>query len=277
MSVNFPSDFPSEEVLINTLQEIQNCSWLIKNFNILSIEQWLSNFSGAVFPKEDERRIALWLLANYTYYNDKEIDHLCSNLYKRFIHSFAVEHELDQYSLLKEMKDFCYIPLGKASESGGFIAYQFRKQAKIGTNSSTQANNYIQSFKESHDVKEIYLLTLVATDNSITELRSNGINVVSCIELDDRNKCFSEKSIVFYKFPSILTPAKTMAEHYGKQLYDKYPLGYKDGQFLFGFYYNVPNNTLPIFWSNKNWSPIFERKEKYPYDERIRRTFERYI
>ena len=30
----------------------------------------------------------------------------------------------------------------------------------------------------------------------------------------------------------------------------------------FGFYYNTPNNSLPIFWSKKEWYPIFERKVK---------------
>ncbi len=299
-SINFPDNFPDSETLLNNLQDVQTCSWVIKNFNNSNIEQWLSNFNGSVFLPDDERRIALWLLSNFTYYNEKEVDHLCSDLYKKFIHEYAVKHRSTPEELLADMKKFCYIPLGNASESGGFVAYQFRKQAKIGidrffysseesvidgniaifiddvTLSATQASSYILDFKSKHTIQEIFLLTIISSDVASNELKTKGINVISCIELDDRNKCFSTNSIIFYKYPSLLNPVKKFVKHYGKHLY-KYALGYKDGQYLFGFYYNVPNNTLPIFWSNQNWYPIFERKEKYKYDARVWRTFERFI
>ena len=42
-----------------------------------------------------------------------------------------------------------------------------------------------------------------------------------------------------------------------------HPLGFADGQHLFGFYYNTPDNTLPIFWcKSPNWSPAFVRYGK---------------
>ena len=28
------------------------------------------------------------------------------------------------------------------------------------------------------------------------------------------------------------------------------PLGYQDSELAFGFYYNIPDNTLPIFWAD---------------------------
>jgi hypothetical protein len=53
-----------------------------------------------------------------------------------------------------------------------------------------------------------------------------------------------------------------MVEKYGKKLYKNHMLGYKDSQLLLGLEHNTPNNTLPIFWSEEEWSPIFKRYGK---------------
>lgn len=43
----------------------------------------------------------------------------------------------------------------------------------------------------------------------------------------------------------------------------KQECGYGDTQLLLGFFYNIPNNTLPIFWSeNSSWKPLFKRYNK---------------
>lgn len=49
------------------------------------------------------------------------------------------------------------------------------------------------------------------------------------------------------------------------------PLGYEDCGLLVSYYYQCPNNTLPIFWSKsvdqvtgRQWTPLFEYKEKAP-------------
>ena len=131
-TITFPETFPDSVTLKNNIQDTVTYSWALPNFTEYNISSWLNNFQGEVFPKEDEERIALWLLSNYTHYNEKEVEHLCKTLYKKFIHMYVTDQSLTEKTLLESMKNFCYIPLGSASESGGFIAYQFRKQAKIG-------------------------------------------------------------------------------------------------------------------------------------------------
>lgn len=301
-SITFPEAFPNIVTLKQNIQDTVTYSWALQNFTEYNISAWLNNFQGEVFPKEDEERIALWLLSNYTHYNEKEVNHLCKTLYKKFIHTYITSHSLTENGLLDSMKSFCYIPLGSASESGGFIAYQFRKQAKIGidrfffptestsingnvsifiddvTLSATQAKDPITDFCTRYSFDSVYLLTLISSSAAEKELSLNGIKTISCITIDERNKCFSDQSILFHKFPDLRNPIRDFCSHYGSKVYKQYPLGYKDGQYLFGFFYNTPNNTLPIFWSSKDgWIPIFERKEKFRTDARIWRTFEKYI
>ena len=62
-----------------------------------------------------------------------------------------------------------------------------------------------------------------------------------------------------YYGTEIVSHELSAAEAYMKS----HPLGFADGQHLFGFYYNTPDNTLPIFWcKSPNWSPAFVRYGK---------------
>jgi len=40
-------------------------------------------------------------------------------------------------------------------------------------------------------------------------------------------------------------------------------LGFGGDGYMFGAYYNIPDNTLPIFWSSQNdWNYLFKRYDK---------------
>lgn len=85
-------------------------------------------------------------------------------------------------------------------------------------------------------------------------------------ELDDSFKCFSEHSRYFANKMSGIDKSfcKDMCEKYGKnRCKDAYsPMGFDEGQLLLSFFHNTPNNTLPIFWTDKEWNPIFNRAMK---------------
>ena len=97
--------------------------------------------------------------------------------------------------------------------------------------------------------------------NNILELSYDQTDAMFI--LDETYKCFSENSRFFVEEDAPLkAPCKEMSEKYGKKL-SKHPLGYQDCQMLLGFHHNTPNNTLPIFWQEKNWwAPIFKRYAK---------------
>ena len=58
--------------------------------------------------------------------------------------------------------------------------------------------------------------------------------------------------------------AREVMMQIGRELTPQTPLGYGDQALLISFHNTVPNNTLPIFWSNgrvneRNWKPLFSR------------------
>ena len=88
---------PSYEILINTLRKTLSTAWHINNIHEIGINKWLSNFVGDALcakgvKREEainlERQIALFLLCNFIYYNEEEVNHLMKNI---FINSFLIK------------------------------------------------------------------------------------------------------------------------------------------------------------------------------------------
>jgi len=83
---------PSEKELRKQIMITNEVVW--KNLiNRKDIENWLSNFKGDVFEISYERQLALWLLANFVFYNYDEVRHLCKTLYRDFIHQMLSEEK----------------------------------------------------------------------------------------------------------------------------------------------------------------------------------------
>ncbi|HAN20438.1 MAG: hypothetical protein A2Y15_08780 [Clostridiales bacterium GWF2_36_10] len=301
MAIDFPDNFPNIEQMLGILQKTIEKSWKIE-IDIDDIYSWLNNFTGQFCDAEDEKRIALWILCNYTYYNPDDINHLCKILYKNFLHDVIVKNNLyEEDSIEKELKNVCFSSIGSASESGGLLLYHFRQQANISIDrffyptsiDSTSENIVVfiddatlsggtalrTFFKNVENIpyKSIYYLTIIASKEAVEKLSEKGINVIYCTLVDERNKCFSDASMVFYRFPELKDLVKNIIKNYGEIIEHEMPLGYKDGEYCFGFYYNTPNNSLPIFWSSNNWKPIFARKEKLQNAKQLHFAADRYI
>ena len=298
----FPDGFPSFDTMMSVLKKVIVRSWKIE-LDIEDINSWLENFTGKFYSAEDERRLALWLLCNFTYYNDTEIKHLCSILFKNFIHSLMTDHRLTSSEEVESYINLLkFTSIGRASESGSFILYYFRQEAHLSIDnfifptsiaasesdiivcvddvmiSGGTAQRFFYKNQDNFSKKKIYYLTLLSSNEAISKLNDLNIKVISCAILDDRNRAFSEESLCFFKYPTLKDPAKKIAEGYGKIIEPRKPLGHRNGQFCFGFSYNIPNNSLPIFWSSSNgWNPIFCRKEKYQNAKQAQREYDFFI
>lgn len=299
--IAFPEDFPSKEEMLVVLKKTFEKSWRTDT-NCDDIEEWLSNFSGTVYCTEDERRLALWLLCNFTFYNEDEINYLCRMLFHKLVHQILIDKGLRTEDDAEScIQNSAFTSIGKASESGGLMLYHFRQEANLDlerfifptgiatTNcdcivciddvmlSGGTASRFFHDHKSEITNKKVYYTALITTDEAVKKLNDQGVSVISCIMLDERNRMFSEQSLAFYKYPELINYAKTIAENYGKLIEPSKPLGYKNGQYSFGFYYNVPNNCLPIFWSSNQWKPIFPRKEKYQNAKQAKRQYSYFI
>ena len=139
----------------------------------------------------------------------------------------------------------------------------------------------IPKIKSKYTNIKILYFTIFATTVALKKLESSKLfdTVDTVFELDETYRTFSDESRYFSKrlskddrdfFKSV---CKT---HYRNQwelssddisrkdgALNENECGYADGQLSLGFFYNIPNNTLPIFWAeSKNWKPIFKRYSK---------------
>ena len=282
-------NLPSPEEIITEITLTNELVWG-NRINQNLIDEWLSNFQGDVFCNlEYEKSLALWLLTNFVFYNEYEVNHLCKTVYADFIHKQlenTTSEDVD-VALNQIHAQTMFTGLGKVGESGAMVMYLFRTANNIGIgdiqpstrenfdtivfvddvtlskNQNSQAWKYLNNQIKDYNDKDIHLITLVASEDAIKFLESKGVSVTNAITLNEHSRAFYTNSDVFHLNKEHRPNAKKLCEHYGKKCLPSYPLGYSNGQYLFGFYYNIPNNTLPIIWSSQNnWKPIFRRYPK---------------
>ena len=265
------------------------------------LNNWLSNFTGeALGSSAAEKSLALWLLSGVVYFNIRDVRAFCKNLFDEYIHKKLVEYRIEnRYQDLNTEKQIahildstCFLAMGNDSESGANVLYYFRQINKLSRSvfdknldveyenlvfvddvsvSGAQALQYIPSVQQAVKHQKSYYLAFLASREATDELKHISVEVICCNYLTDRERCFSKDSYVFSteaKQQFIPITAK-MCEYYGKKITkghveaEGYPLGFDQGQCLFCFFYNTPDNTLPIFWCNGHgWKPLFTRYEK---------------
>lgn len=137
--------------------------------------------------------------------------------------------------------------------------------------SGTQAKEYskdiVEQIKHINKNIEVNYLMLFGTEEGISSVKNETLfdNVATVFSIDKSFKCFSDTSRYFCKSIDEIEKdfCKEMCKKYGNELWEKHPLGYKDGQLLLSFFHNTPDNTLPVFWAeNASWIPIFKRFHK---------------
>ena len=296
MPNRFPDAFPTNDEMFTVLQKTIEKSWMMQNeLDLNHINRWLNNFSGEFLPKESERKLALWLLCNFTFFNKNEVDHLLGYLYRKLANRIRARHTYTEDEVNDIMRHTYFVPIGVQSESGSMLSYFLRQSAAISTEhfkdtiSDVPLNAklivFVDDFFGSGDtvVKftrkiaeqleqychvEKEFLSVFATESALHYLKNeHGIDVTYASCIDERCKAFSEHSLCFAKFPTLREPTMKMAEYYGNKLRPGSSLGYGDGQLLIGFWYNVPNNSLPILWADNNgWFPFLKREEKVKHD-----------
>lgn len=286
--------------VVEEIIKISNISW-DHPLSYEGINNWLSNFDGSALGSEKaEKNLALWLLSGFIHFSLDDVRGYCQCLFSEFIHTKLTEykkaHLFQELTLDQQVEHILdssvFLSLGNDSESGSNILYYFRQINKLDkkvfekdlkekyenlvfvddvTISGIQALTYIPRISGSISADKMYFLTFLASDTAIDELSYLNVQVLYGNRLTDRERCFSGNSYVFSSESkqAYLLIAKKMCEYYGNIItqghpeVDGFPLGVDEAQGLFCFFYNTPDNTLPVFWcSENNWKPIFKRFEK---------------
>jgi hypothetical protein len=89
------------------------------------------------------------------------------------------------------------------------------------------------------------------------------LNVIALNVLGPEVRAFEPEAEIFATVQEAEFAKEVMLQ-IGRELTNTMPLGYGDQAALIAFHETVPNNTLPIFWSNgtvndKQWKPLFPR------------------
>ena len=114
-----------------------------------------------------------------------------------------------------------------------------------------------------------YYLALVATRNGIERTKDEtGFEIICPQILDNEYRVFHDRSLIFPE-ADLRKIAKEVFEEYGRKLAGRnHALGYQNSQSLLGFHHNIPDNTLPVIWSeevwreSQRWQPLFKRIQK---------------
>jgi hypothetical protein len=280
----------------NKLHQTRINKWL-ENF---TGDALITEVDSSVIAKKLEQQIALFLLCNFVYYNENEIKYLAKKMFGNFSHNILTSQNkkiITEKDFDEILRDTLFTYLGDVSESSSYLLYLFRQENDIVKTyfrerpnvknivylddfslTGTQARDYLigTKSKDYSDSKiaqytngeRIYVLLMIATDEAVQLLSTiPNVTVIPCITLDSKSKAFSDDSIVFEGYEENYKEyAKMMCEFYGVNLVNRKessPIGFGGSGYLFGAYYNIPDNTLPIFWSSKNgWSYLFKRYDK---------------
>lgn len=238
---------------------------LINIFGRDLIIKWLNQFS------DDDREIALKLFLDIKYFNEDLFRMLCQISYFEYV------------SKTKTLgNDTLFIGVGGTGKSGQMVAYLFRTTNNIPTDkfkyieevtdeelqntknivflddiigSGKQFIDYFNDFvapKITGKSLNLYLISITGTERGVLNINTeiNGINVIIP----------HKRTIKSYNSDEVKVIRK-----YGEGL-SRNPLGWKNSGETIIFFYNVPNNTLPIFWSTnfsrvigKEWTPLKKR------------------
>lgn len=273
--------------LIEQIKNISLSAW-DNRLEVLTLKNWLNNFTGECFGNRTaEQNLALWLVQHFVFYTDHDIRALSVNLWWKFIHQIIEEYNSIDFLSEKTLDEkYDYIinntviqPLGNCGESGTNICYFFRQSNALSkemfsinkegdykylvlvddaTVSGYQAKENLEKYKGIENKKK-YILTYISTEKAQKQI-GDAACVISSIVLDEKSKCFSPNSYLFSTHNNWISAAKKLCRYYGAKIDPRNPLGYRRGQYLFGFYYNTPNNSLPIIWGTLGgWIPLFNR------------------
>ena len=228
---------------------------------------WIDQFD------EEDLGTALELLHCLTVYSADAVRQMCQMAVQLLRKKIGDESEV------------LVVPVGPASKSGHMLAYFFRTATDLKSSQfmsgpqdsrleSARVIAYLDDYVGTGDqflrwrdsfrrdlkgrsVRELYV-SLVGVDRGLERIRETaGIDTVCTDIRGERSDCSSVPDDFLEKYSAGLYQVR------GQDMWD----GYGHARATVAFFYNVPNNTVPIVWSDgcnsrgQEWEPLLTRYE----------------
>ena len=164
--------------LMYKVKVLNETAWFGADIGEPKIRDWLDNFKGERFPRDQEQLHALYLLGHFLYFGVPEFRELLRALYRDlYLYPIIQERRTqngnttryeDISALVKnDLESTRFIGMGRASESGAMLLYLFR-----------QVNNIpLSRFLHSHEVFKRY--------GSGTSVQVRDPNIAHYVFIDD--------------------------------------------------------------------------------------------
>ena len=248
------------------------------------VAAWVSQF------RHEDQALAVRLFLNLRYFTSRDVTRLCQVLHSR-LPSIVTD----------PTRNTLFVGVGGPADSGEMILYHYRitnviPQIKFvdldglrdrlmnsGEN-SVDSVVFIDDFigtggeairvlsmelveiLQNHEFKYAGFHALAGFMHGVQEIKRHvTLDVEVAHLLTESDQVFHEASEALGADFFDRLRYKEIAKEYGRKLFPAGPLGYGDCQALVAFFYNTPNNTLPIIWSEANgWRPLLRRTDPQP-------------
>ena len=283
----------NQEMLTRLLRDKNHLLW---NDQLTQpvITKWLQNFNGKVFSSKTEQLMAQYILSRFVLLTYEEVKHLCIIMCRQYalrqIQETKAGSSRNVEAVYQKMIDRTrFLPVERPSKSGHLVAYYLRTENNIPPENfvslkeanqeksdflclvddvsltGQEASAFLTKLKKGKH-SSYFLLVMIATSEAVNLLAHHNVKVVAPIVLHTDELKLGSRSTVMMDFDDEVgvvfskLDLERFLRTYGEQVLPGDPLGYGGLALLFGFAYNVPDNTLPIVWQKVDWSPIFERR-----------------
>ncbi len=232
------------------------------------IEDWLLNFAD-----ERERSFALNLLIHIRHYDLNRMRRWCKSLHNRLNVLLGAGIDRTQFMVAGGPTKSGEVIARYYSSANNLHPSRFAYRQDLGEPRRNYNYVLLDDFIGSgHQIIRFWFelmpnwrkarwicSTLLAYDNGLQQIQAETkFETLVAETLTSRDKVFSPDAGIYSGADA--EAAKAVFKKYGNVLWPEHPLGFEDGQALVVFHDSVPNNTLPVIWSNKKgWKPIFAR------------------